>query len=71
MSILLALLLFNAGVELGQLAFVLLVVALERSFRALEVVWPRWVELAPGYAVGALGAFWTIQRTAILLAEAR
>ncbi len=61
-----ALLGFNVGVEIGQLAFVLLVVALERAFRVLEIRWPRWVEALPGYAVGTLGAFWTIQRTAIL-----
>ena len=62
-----ALLLFNVGVELGQVAFVLLVILLERSFRTLEVHWPRWVQLAPGYTVGSLGAYWTIQRTVILI----
>ena len=67
----LALLLFNVGVELGQVAFVLLVILLERSFRVLEVRWPRFVEHFPGYAVGTLGAYWTIQRTLILLAGAR
>ena len=67
----LALLLFNVGVELGQVAFVLLVVLLERSFRVLEVRWPRLVERLPGYAVGTLGAYWTIQRTLVLLAGAR
>lgn len=63
----LALLGFNVGVEIGQLAFILLVLLLERSFRVLEIRWPRWAEALPGYAVGTLGAFWTIQRTAILL----
>jgi hypothetical protein len=48
-------------------AFVLLVVSLERSFRVLEVRWPLVVERVPGYAVGTLGAYWTIQRTLILL----
>jgi hydrogenase/urease accessory protein HupE len=67
----LALLLFNVGVEIGQLAFVVLVVLLERSFRVLEVRWPRLVELLPGYAVGTLGAYWTIQRAAILLGGVR
>jgi hydrogenase/urease accessory protein HupE len=63
----LALLLFNVGVELGQLFFVLLIVLLERSFRVLEIRWPRFVEALPGYAVGSLGAYWTIQRTLILV----
>ncbi len=67
----LALLLFNVGVEIGQIAFVLLVVLLERAFRALEIRWPRWAEVLPGYAVGSLGAFWTIQRTAMLLGGSR
>ena len=63
----LALLFFNVGVELGQLSVVVLVLALARSFRALEIRWPRWAELVPGYAVGSLGAFWFIDRTAVLL----
>jgi hypothetical protein len=62
-----ALLLFNVGVELGQLAFVLLVLLLERSFRLLEIRWPLVVARLPGYAVGSLGALWTIQRVAMLV----
>jgi hydrogenase/urease accessory protein HupE len=67
----LALLLFNLGVEIGQVGFVLLIVALERAFRTLEISWPRAVQALPGYAVGSLGAFWTIQRTVMLLAALR
>ena len=61
-----ALLLFNVGVEVGQIAFVLLVVLLERAFRMLEIRWPRIVAALPGYAVGSLGAYWTIQRMVVL-----
>jgi hypothetical protein len=67
----LALVSFNVGVEIGQLGFILLVLALERSFRVLEVRWPRWVQALPGYTVGSLGAFWTVQRLAILFGGAR
>jgi hypothetical protein len=67
----LALLLFNVGVESGQLAFVMLVLLLERSFRVLEIGWPRVVAALPGYAVGSLGAYWTIQRVAVLLGGLR
>lgn len=67
----LALLLFNVGVEIGQVGFVLLIVLLERSFRTLEIRWPRAVEALPGYAVGSLGAYWTIQRTVMLIAGLR
>ena len=66
-----ALLFFNVGVEAGQLAFVLLVVMLERAFRVLEIRWPRWVHLLPGYAVGSLGALWTLQRTLMMLGVIR
>ena len=67
----LALLAFNLGVEVGQLGFVALILAMERSFRVLEVRWPRWAQALPGYAVGTLGAFWTIQRVALLIGALR
>jgi hydrogenase/urease accessory protein HupE len=67
----LALLLFNVGVELGQLAFVILVLLLERAFRTLQIRWPQIVARLPGYAVGSLGAYWTIQRTVVLLGALR
>jgi hydrogenase/urease accessory protein HupE len=61
----LALLFFNVGVEIGQLLFVFLVLALARSFRTLEIRWPRWAQAIPAYTVGALGAFWTIERAMV------
>ncbi|MGD9388042.1 MAG: HupE/UreJ family protein [Gammaproteobacteria bacterium] len=63
----LALAMFNVGVELGQLAFVALVLLSRRALRVLEFSWPRWAELGPAYAVGSLGAYWTLQRTAMML----
>jgi hydrogenase/urease accessory protein HupE len=64
-ALLTALLLFNIGVEIGQLAFIALVVALRRSFRLLELSWPRPVELLPAYFIGSLGAFWTFEYCAV------
>ncbi len=64
----LALVSFNVGVEFGQLGFIVFVLALERSFRVLEIRWPRWAQALPGYTVGSLGAFWTIQRVAMMIA---
>lgn len=58
---------FNVGVELGQLGFVALVLLLEKSFKVLEVRWPRTVELFPAYAVGGLGAYWTIDRLIVIV----
>jgi len=61
-----ALLCFNLGVEIGQLLFVALILSLARSFRTLEISWPRWAQALPVYTIGTLGAYWTIQRTVIL-----
>ncbi|MEJ2330649.1 MAG: HupE/UreJ family protein [Gammaproteobacteria bacterium] len=63
----LALLMFNIGVEIGQLAFVILILLVHRSMKVLEFRWPHWVDFAPGYAIGSLGAYWTIQRTMMML----
>ncbi|HEX5091760.1 MAG TPA: HupE/UreJ family protein [Burkholderiales bacterium] len=67
----LALFLFNVGVEIGQLAFVFVLLLLERSLRGLAVRWPGFAGTLPGYLVGTLGAYWTIQRTLVLLAGLR
>ena len=66
-----ALLFFNVGVEFGQLVFVFTALALAWSFKVLEVRWPRWALTLPGYTVGSLGAYWTIQRTIIMLGGLR
>jgi hydrogenase/urease accessory protein HupE len=59
----LALLMFNIGVEIGQITFVVVMPLIHRALRVLQFRWPRWVDFAPGYAIGSLGAMWTIQRT--------
>ena len=63
----LALLMFNIGVEMGQLAFVAVILLMVRAFKFLEMRWPRPIELLPAYAVGSLGAFWTIQRLVLMV----
>ena len=64
----LALLMFNIGVEVGQLAFVAMILLLVRAFEVIDMRWPLWVEWAPAYVVGSLGAFWTIQRIVMMVA---
>jgi hypothetical protein len=61
----LALLMFNVGVETGQVLFVVAVVAALAALRRLPLSLPQsaW-RLAP-YSIGALAAFWTIQRMAV------
>jgi hypothetical protein len=58
----LALLMFNLGVETGQVVFVVAVVAALAALRRLPISLPEgaW-RLAP-YSIGALAAFWTIER---------
>jgi hydrogenase/urease accessory protein HupE len=66
----LALLFFNLGVEVGQLAFVGSVMALAwlinrlASLRSVPVqrAWAR-VDVTAAYAIGALAAYWLIERT--------
>jgi hydrogenase/urease accessory protein HupE len=57
-----ALLGFNAGVELGQLAFVLVALVPLRAFE--RWVTPRWPpgRLVAAYSIGAVAAAWTIDR---------
>src|SRR6516165_2681341 len=63
----LALLMFNVGVEIGQLAFVAVILLMVRAFKVLEVHWPKPMALVPAYVVGSLGAFWTIQRLVMMV----
>jgi hydrogenase/urease accessory protein HupE len=62
-----ALVLFNVGVEIGQVAFIALVLALQRAFRLMEFDWPRPVAFAPAYLIGIVGAFWTFLYSAAAL----
>jgi hypothetical protein len=53
-----ALLAFNGGVEVGQLGFVAVM---------LLPVWclrrgPRWLQMVPAYAIGAVAVAWTLER---------
>jgi hypothetical protein len=56
----------NVGVELGQFGFIVLVLAVERTFSVLHVRWPDRMKLLPRSASGSIGAFWTIERVAVL-----
>lgn len=63
-----ALLFFNVGVEIGQLAFVLLVLALIWAHRRLDAVIPRWGDALPAYAIGSVSMFWFFGRLLRVLA---
>ena len=67
-AILVALLFFNVGVEIGQLLFIASV------FAVIALVWqvtrrigmsqPAWAWRVPPYVIGSVAAFWIIQRIA-------
>lgn len=57
-----ALLLFNVGVEIGQLAFVVAALAFIRAARSLPASAWRRIEVIPPYAIGSIAAFWVLQR---------
>lgn len=58
----LALFSFNVGIELGQLAFVAVVLVAWAALRRVPVRWPRWVTYSPAYLIGSLAAFWFFER---------
>jgi hydrogenase/urease accessory protein HupE len=57
-----ALLFFNVGVELGQLAFIAAVLLAWAVLKRLRC--PEWAWRVPVYAIGSMAAFWTIERIA-------
>ncbi len=57
-----ALLLFNLGVEIGQILFVALALALLWLVGRISMDQRRWVERPALYLVGGLGAFYTLSR---------
>ena len=63
-----ALLMFNVGVELGQLAFVFVVLGLWKLVRRCPVHGPVWIEKLPAYGIGVVAAYWTIDRVIGFLA---
>ena len=67
----LALFLFNVGVEVGQIAFVAVVLAVIATWRWLvrrgSFVVPRWAPLVPAYAIGCVAAAWLLERVSAML----
>lgn len=63
----LALLFFNVGVELGQLAFVAVVLAVMWAHRAVAAQLPRWSEAVPAYAIGSIATYWFIGRFSLMV----
>lgn len=58
----LALLMFNVGVELGQLIFVAGALIVITLLKRLGHQWPRWVVQVPAYSIGSIAAYWCFDR---------
>jgi hydrogenase/urease accessory protein HupE len=68
LSIPMALLFFNVGVEIGQLIFIAGVLAVIVAGRSIalrpRLSLPSWLWRLPPYAIGGLASFWVVQRLA-------
>jgi hydrogenase/urease accessory protein HupE len=62
-----ALLFFNVGVELGQLAAIAAFVAVGRLWAGIERR-PAWAPRALVYAMGCVSAYWSLERGVLMLA---
>ncbi len=58
----LALLMFNVGVETGQILFVCAVLLLMAIIKRLRLSWPQGSWRLMPYTIGGIAAFWTLQR---------
>lgn len=59
-----ALLFFNVGVEIGQIAFIAIVLAFIALLRRIPLCLPHWAQLIPPYAIGSVAMFWVVQHVA-------
>lgn len=62
----LALLMFNLGVEICQILFVITVLVMMASFRKLDIDLPLWGRLLPVYVMGTVSAYWFWARLAAM-----
>jgi hypothetical protein len=58
----LALLLFNMGVEIGQLLFIAAASAVLWVVSRFIAGWPAWTRFIAPYATGAFAAYWFLER---------
>jgi len=61
----LALLMFNVGVEIGQLMFIAVVIVVMLVWKRFSSVQLTWLPRTTAYGIGALSSFWVISRIAI------
>ena len=57
-----ALLMFNVGVEVGQLVFVACLLGAAALLQRVPVKPAMWARVLPAYAIGAVAMFWVVER---------
>jgi hydrogenase/urease accessory protein HupE len=60
----LALLMFNVGVEFGQLLFIAVILVIVQLSKRLYSEWPDWIRQVPAYGIGGIAALWLFERVA-------
>ena len=65
-NISIALFLFNAGVEVGQLIFVFVMLLLMAGIRQLKFRFPEWIYITPAYMIGTFAMYWFIERVVLI-----
>ncbi len=63
----LALLMFNIGVECGQILFLSAVLVVVAALRWVPIAWPAGSWRLMPYSIGSAAAFWTMQRVTSFL----
>lgn len=58
----LALLMFNIGVEIGQLIFISIILLIFKGWKLLKIDTPKWAIYSLPYVLGAVSSFWLIER---------
>lgn len=57
-----ALAFFNIGVELGQLAFVVVLLGIIYLWNRLKIKERTWIRVVPAYGIGCISAMWCVER---------
>lgn len=55
---------FNVGVEIGQIAFIIVVLQILKLLSMVKVAWPVWGLKMPAYIIGTVASFWLFERVA-------
>jgi hydrogenase/urease accessory protein HupE len=67
----LALLLFNVGVEIGQIAFIAFASAVLWMIARIVRQSPSWTRLAVAYAIGSFASYWFVERFLLAIQTGR